>query len=139
MQIDGHDAAADKLSSEEFLRVTRLTPEQRFDYFLEHLKTIPVIWGLFGKNGWVMVESENELCLPIWPHHDFVVGWERDDFPECEPKSIELEEFLSVWAEGLAKNNTLLLLFPCGEEEEGIVISANEWVECVNEALSNAS
>ncbi|WP_100658277.1 DUF2750 domain-containing protein [Alteromonas flava] len=133
MQIEGHDHKHDPLACEEFLRITRLTPEQRFDYFLEHLQKVPSLWGLFGKNGWVMVESENELCLPIWPHHDFVVGWERDDFPECEPKSIPLDEFVNVWVDGLSNNNTLLLIFPCGEEEEGIVITANEWLECWQE------
>ena len=135
MQIDGKHQPADNLNSEEFIRVTRLSPEERFDYFLEHVKETSGLWGLYGSTGWVMVESGDELCLPIWPHQDFVTAWERDDFPECKPKAIDLSEFLGVWVQGLAKNSTLLLLFPCGDEEEGIVMSATEFVDCLKEIM----
>lgn len=135
MNIEGHDVASEELSSTTFLEVTKLSPEQRFDYLLNSIKTTGKIWGLLGKNGWVMVESGNELCLPIWSHPEFVVAWERDDFPECEPASIDIDDFIEKWAPGLDKNNTLLLIFPCGEEEEGIVMSGAEYVECLKEVL----
>lgn len=135
MKIDGKTQPFDNLSSDEFVRVTRLAPEERFDYFLSHIKETGELWALFGKNGWVMVESGDELCLPIWPHRDYVIAWERDDFPDCEPKSISHYDFLNVWSAGLAKNNTLLLLFPCGDEEEGIVMSAPEFSDCMQEDL----
>ena len=135
MQIDGKQQPFDDLTPDEFVRVTRLSPEQRFDYFLTHIAKTAELWGLFGSNGWVMVESGNELCLPIWPHQDFVVAWERDDFPACNPKAISYFDFVNVWSEGLAKNNTLLLLFPCGEEEEGIVMAAPEFIVCMQEVM----
>jgi len=135
MQIDGKQQPFDNLNTDEFVRVTRLSPEERFEYFLAHIAKTGELWGLFGTNGWVMVESGDELCLPIWPHRDYVVAWERDDFPECEPKAISHFDFINVWSDGLAKNNTLLLLFPCGDEEEGIVMSAPEFIACMQEGV----
>ena len=135
MNIDGPAKQTETLAPEEFIRVTRLSPEERFEYFLQCLKQSECFWGLFGSSGWIMVHSDNELCLPIWSHEEFVVAWERDDFPECAPKKIEVAEFIELWEPGLEKNNTLLLIFPCGDEEEGIVMHANEWVSCIREVL----
>ncbi len=139
MQIDGTEQPQDPLEAGEFIRVTKMSPEDRFEYFLQHLKDYPFFYGLFGKNGWIMVQSDDELCLPIWSHQDFVVAWERDDFPECLPKRIELQEFAEMWVPGLEKNNTLLLIFPCGDEEEGIVMSGNEILECIKEVVPTLS
>ncbi|MBT0587258.1 DUF2750 domain-containing protein [Alteromonas oceanisediminis] len=134
MKIDGILQTDTTLNSDEFVRVVKLSPEERFDYFLQSLSQTPHFWGLYGENGWVMVESDGDLCLPIWPNDAFVVSWEREDFPKCEPKQILLNDFLAFWAAGLVKNNTLVLLFPCGEEEEGIVMAADEFAACITES-----
>ena len=135
MQLERKQLSDNDLDAEEFLKITRMTPEARIEFFVPYVQSHKKIWGLFGEKGWIMVESGDELCLPVWPNQDFVTAWERDDFPNCEPKAIDLEDFNNQWAEGLTKNNTLLLLFPCGEEEEGIVMSGEELKECLEYGL----
>ena len=135
MHLEPKPLSEGTMDTEQFLKITRLRPEARVEFFVPYVQEHQKLWGLHGENGWIMVDSGGELCLPIWPNPDFVIAWERDDFPNCQPKAIELDEFNQHWAEGLTRNNTLLLLFPCGEEEEGIVMSGLEFKECLENGL----
>ena len=58
--------------------------------------------------------------MPVWPHQEFASAWEKDDFPDCKPKQIALEEWLMSWLPGMEKNGTLVLVFPLGEDEDGV-------------------
>jgi hypothetical protein len=37
----------------------------------------------------------------------------------------------------MQNNNTLVLVFPLGDDEEGIMLEANEMLECIEEDLAN--
>lgn len=121
------------LTNEVFLRVSKMSPEERFDYSLEQVIEHQQLWGLLGENGWLMLKAEDDACLPVWPHESFAVAWEKDDFPDCKPHVISLQEWCEVWLPGMQQNGTLILNFPVGDDEEGIIISAKEMLESLGE------
>lgn len=123
------------VSTEEFLALSKMLPEPRFDYALAQMIEKQHLWGLYGENGWVMLKADDDACIPVWPHKEFAVAWVKDDFPNCEPKQIDFVEWVDVWLPGMKKNNTLVLVFPLGEDEEGIMLDSDEMVRCIEEDL----
>ncbi|GAA0857258.1 DUF2750 domain-containing protein [Aliiglaciecola litoralis] len=125
-----------ELTSDEFVSLSKLQPEERFDYALEKIVENGELWGLFGENGWLLLQAEEDACLPIWPSESFAKAWEKDDFPDCKPKKISLDAWLNQWLPGMEQNKTLILVFPLNEDEEGIMLDAQEIRECFNEQIT---
>ncbi|WP_158969262.1 DUF2750 domain-containing protein [Paraglaciecola sp. L3A3] len=124
------------VSAKDFLDLSKMLPEQRFEYALTKMIETQYLWGLYGKNGWVMLKADEDSCMPIWPHKEFATSWVKEDFPDCEPKQIDFVEWLDIWLPGMQKNNTLILVFPLGEDEEGIILEASEMLECIEDDLN---
>jgi hypothetical protein len=124
-----------EVSSEEFLALSKVAPEQRFEYTLEQMISKQYLWGLYGQSGWVMLKADDDACIPIWPHKEFANAWVKADFPDCEPKQIDFTEWLDVWLPGMKTNKTLVLVFPLGEDEEGIMLEAQEMLDCITDDL----
>ena len=127
-----------EVSPEEFVALNKMLPEQRFDYALAQMIEKQYLWGLFGKDGWVMLKADEDTCLPIWPHHEFATAWLKNDFPDCQPQKIEFAEWHNTWLPGMKNNNTLVLVFPLGDDEEGIMLEAEEMLTCIEEDLAAA-
>jgi hypothetical protein len=123
------------VSAKDFLDLSKMLPEQRFEYALGKMIEDGYLWGLFGESGWVMVKAEDDACMPIWPHEEFAKSWVKEDFPNCQPKQIDFAEWRETWLPGLANNQTLILVFPLGDDEEGIILEAQELSECIEEDL----
>lgn len=125
------------ISSQEFLEINKLSPEQRFDYMLQCMQQEKQLWGLYGKNGWLLLQAEDDVCMPVWPKEDFARAWEKQDFPDCVPKAIELDAWQQQWLPGMKNNGTLILLFPLSDDEEGIMLEAQEFIECLDESAAS--
>ncbi|MEP4891841.1 MAG: DUF2750 domain-containing protein [Aliiglaciecola sp.] len=124
-----------ELSTEEFITISKLQPEARFEYAISRMIESKELWGLFGENGWLLLQAEEDACLPIWPSESFAKAWEKNDFPDCNPKQITLDDWLQQWLPGMEKNGTLILVFPLSEDEEGIMLDAKELTECFAEQM----
>lgn len=128
-----------ELTTDEFVAINKLQPELRFEYALSEMIENKEVWGLYGNNGWLLLQAEDEACLPIWPHKAFAEAWEKDDFPDCKPKAIDLDAWMDQWLPGMLKNGTLVLVFPLGEDEEGIMLDATEILECFTEEMGKTT
>lgn len=123
------------INTDEFLRVSKLSPEERFEYTLAHLIKHKEIWGLHGKDGWILLKADEDACLPVWPDASFAQAWEKNDFPDCEPRLIEYDAWMEQWLPGMKANGTLILVFPLSEDEEGIMLTAEEVQGCIEDDL----
>lgn len=128
-----------EVSAKDFLDLSKMLPEPRFEYALGKMIETQQLWGLFGKNGWLMVKADEDTCFPIWPHAEFANAWVKDDYPDCKPQLIELSEWREVWLPGMAKNKTLILVFPLGDDEEGIILESEELQQCIEEDLAEVN
>lgn len=105
---------------------SQLPARERAELLVERVCETGLVWGLMGKDGWVMVDNGAQTCLPLWPDEASVAFWQRKDLPDSTPQSIPLSEFTQTWLPGLKKNQVALVMFPSGTLREGIVTSADE-------------
>ena len=124
-----------EISQADFVDLSKMLPELRFEYALTQMVEKQILWGLYGENGWVMLKADDDNCIPVWPHKEFAEAWVKGDFPDCQPKQIDFVEWIDVWLPGMQNNNTLVLVFPLGEDEEGIMLEAEEMINCIEEDL----
>jgi hypothetical protein len=87
-----------EISTKDFLDLSKMLPELRFEYALTQMIEKQNLWGLYGESGWVMLKADDDACIPIWPHKE-------------------------------------LLVFPLGDDEEGIMLEAEEMISCIEEDL----
>ena len=109
-----------------------LTPEGRYDYMVEQIKTDSVIWTLQDQDGCVMLTTEDEDCIPMWPSKETAALWAVDEWKECEPLAIPLDEFQQRWVSGMEDDDLFIAVFPV-QEDLGVVVPPYE----VNERISS--
>ncbi len=125
-----------KLTDKQFDNIGRLSDDERFDYFLRKVTDFEEIWSLHSRDGWVALSSsDDDECLPIWPHPDFAKAWATGDWADCEPKAVKLDYWIERWIPGLERDNSVLAVFPVGEEE-GIVLTPAELQEALVGAMA---
>jgi hypothetical protein len=124
-----------EISTKDFLDLSKMLPELRFEYALSQMIEKQNLWGLYSDTGWVMLKADDDACIPIWPHKEFAEAWVKDEFPNCQPKPIDFVEWIETWLPGMKNNNTLVLVFPLGDDEEGIMLEAEEMISCIEEDL----
>lgn len=125
------------LSSQELQAVENLPAEQRYQYLITQILETGQVWSLHSPEGWAVVSSEGDECLPIWPHPDFAALWATDDWADCKPKAIDLITWTSRWLPGMEADGTMLAVFP-NRNEEGVVISPAEMAVDLENAGENA-
>lgn len=126
-------------SYQQFIDMSKASPEERSEYCLQQMLEQQALWGLFGEKGWLLLQAEEDACLPIWAHESCAKAWVRGDFPDCQPKQISLDDWQQQWLPGMAENGTLILVFPLAEDEEGIMLTAQELADSLQEIADEKS
>ncbi|MCF1429272.1 MAG: DUF2750 domain-containing protein [Shewanella sp.] len=102
-----------------------MTPEARYDFMVAEIKSSEAIWTLQDTDGCVMLTTEDEDCIPMWPSEEAARAWAVDDWQDCEPLSIPVRDFLERWVPGMEDDQLLVAAFPI-EGDLGVVIPPNE-------------
>ncbi|QIR15268.1 DUF2750 domain-containing protein [Shewanella aestuarii] len=102
-----------------------LTPEGRYDYMIEQVKANEVIWSLQDHDGCVMLTTEDEDCIPMWPSEETAAQWAVDDWKDCEPLAIPLAEFQQRWVSGMEDDDLFIAVFPV-QDDLGVVVAPFE-------------
>lgn len=108
--------------------VPALSANERHDYFVEKILEGGKVWTLGSDRGMVMMSSDGEECLPVWPHPDFAAAWASDDWSDCEPVPVELDAWLERWLPGMQSDEVVLAIFP-GSGEDTMVVDPGELEE----------
>lgn len=70
-----------------------MTPEARYDYLVEQVKEHKVLWTLQDQDGCVMLTTEEEDCIPMWPTEEAAESWAVDEWSDCQTLAIPLMNF----------------------------------------------
>lgn len=116
----------ESLSESIIKQASYLSADERLDLLMLYAKKAKSVWMLCGENGFVMLEQEDILSLPLWPHRDFANQWMESQEMTAEPKEVELDEFINTWLPGLQANSTYLTVFPLEVDNENLVLSGDE-------------
>ncbi|MEW6991897.1 DUF2750 domain-containing protein [Colwelliaceae bacterium 6441] len=99
--------------------------EQRASYFLKEVVNNNELWILKDEHGCVMLTTDDEDCVPVWPNEAFAQAWITQEWQECVAEAISLNKWFSRWSQGLADDELALVVFP-SENNQGLVFYPDE-------------
>lgn len=113
------------LTAAQLKELSQKNDEQRADYFIEHVSKHQQIWILMDEHGCVMLNTDDEDCVPVWPHEELALLWATNEWQHCKAESISLNKWFSRWTMGLTDDELAIVVFP-NETEQGIVFDPTE-------------
>ena len=113
------------LTAETINTIEQYGADQRFKYFINEVTVNQVIWILTDEHGCVMLNSDDEDCVPVWPNKEFAQSWANGEWQSCQAEAISLDKWLSHWSPGLEDDQLSVVIFP-NQAEEGMVIYPDE-------------
>lgn len=99
---------------------------KRLSYLLKEVTSQRQIWILTDEHGCVMLNTEDEDCVPVWPNAEFAQSWATCEWENCKTESISLAKWQSRWTPGLADDDLAIVVFP-NQDEEGLVLYPDEF------------
>jgi hypothetical protein len=101
-------------------------PNERFTLFFKAAVTDNQIWLLIDEHGSVMLNTEDEDCVPVWPSEEAALAMATDDWEGFKAEAISLAKWKSRWTIGLEEDELSLVVYP-DFEGEGIVLYPDEF------------
>lgn len=99
--------------------------EQRFELFLGLTVKHKQVWALSDDEGCLIVDSEGEQLLPVWPLEVFAAAAAVAEWEGLSPLAISLEDWQEKWLPGMENDVIDVAVFP-DLEGSSEVISAQE-------------
>lgn len=117
-----------KLDPQTIKNIAQYNEEQRYNYFLKTAAKNREIWILTDNDGCMMLNTQDEDCVPVWPHQELAQQWATGEWQDSQAKSIDLDKWFNDWTPGLLDDDLCLVVFPKQEngQEEGLVVFADE-------------
>ncbi|MCL2917462.1 DUF2750 domain-containing protein [Shewanella litorisediminis] len=109
------------MTKKTLAQITAMTPEARYDYLVAEVKEHKEIWTLQDQDGCVMLTTDEDDCIPMWPSEEAAALWAVDEWQDCEPLSIPLNEWLERWVAGMQDDDLQVAVFPV-QEDLGVVV-----------------
>jgi len=106
-------------------QIINLSDEERVNYFLKEVKKHQSIWILTDEHGCVMLNTEDEDCVPVWPSQETAELWINEEWTSCKAESIGLNKWYSRWTNGLIDDELAVVVFP-NTNEQGMVFYPDE-------------
>jgi hypothetical protein len=111
--------------SKHLSSLMNLTDEQRVNYLLEEVIKNRKIWILTDDDGCVMLNTEDDDCVPVWPSQETAELWVNEEWNHCKAESISLNKWFSRWTQGLLDDELAVVVFP-DINEQGVVLYSDE-------------
>lgn len=109
-------------------QVMQMSPDKRYTYLLEQAKVGQQLWILTDEHGSVMLNSEDEDCVPVWPDKALAEYWATEDWVDCKAKAISLSDWLDRWTPGLIDDDLYVVVCP-NPAEDGLVVDPDMFDE----------
>jgi hypothetical protein len=100
--------------------------EMRFTYLVKEVIENREIWLLTDEHGCVMLNSEDEDCVPVWPSQAHAQAWATQEWQTCKAEAVSLSKWHSHWTRGLEEDELAIVVFP-DQQQEGLVIYPDEF------------
>ena len=105
--------------------IIKLNDEQRVDYLLNEVVNNRKIWILTDDDGCVMLNTEDDDCVPVWPSQSTAELWINQEWNHCKAEAISLNKWFSRWTQGLMDDELAVVVFP-NMNEQGVVLYSDE-------------
>ncbi len=105
--------------------ILKFDAEQRLKYLLKQITSNKQVWLLTDEYGSVMLTTDEEDCIPVWPNKEFAQQWATGEWEGFEAKAIPLDDWYKKWTRGLETDELSVVVFPL-PEDEGVVLYPDE-------------
>ncbi|WP_305422443.1 DUF2750 domain-containing protein [Photobacterium leiognathi] len=99
--------------------------EKRYKHLVKEVVANREIWILIDEHGCVMLNTDDEDCVPVWSNKEFAEAWATGEWDNCKAESISLNKWHSRWTHGLEDDELAIVVFPI-QDQEGLVIYPDE-------------
>ncbi|PSB83615.1 DUF2750 domain-containing protein [Photobacterium damselae] len=113
------------LDDAKIAEIQAFDAEKRYKYLVKEVVANREIWILVDEHGCVMLNTEDEDCVPVWPNKEFAEAWATGDWAECKAESISLNKWHSRWTHGLEDDELAVVIFP-NQDEDGLIVFPDE-------------
>ncbi|MBY6197854.1 DUF2750 domain-containing protein [Vibrio hangzhouensis] len=114
------------LEQHQIDEISRYDEEKRLKYSVKTMVQERQIWILTDEHGCVMLNTEDEDCVPVWPHQELAEQWATGEWDNCKAEAISLNKWHSRWTYGLEDDELAVVVFP-NQNEEGVVLFPDEF------------
>jgi len=117
------------LTDEMLNTIENYDDEKRFSYLLKQIVTNQEVWLLTDEHGCMMLNTEDEDCVPVWPNQEFAQRWATGEWQDCNATAVSLSTWYSRWSLGLADDELSVVAFPIqsNQANQGIVLYPDEF------------
>lgn len=112
--------------------------ESRLQHLVEQVVEQQEIWILTDEHGCVMLNTEDEDCIPVWPEEAFAQAWATQEWSHCIAQAISLQKWNSHWTPGLIEDELGIVIFP-DENQEGLILFPDELEKMLQKKLSKSA
>lgn len=110
----------DNTPSQEVTAVEKMNAEQLYAFFIHEAVAQQKIWILTDHYGSVMLNTDDEDCVPVWPNVELAEAWATGEWAGCNAQEISLETWYSRWTPGLEEDGFAVVICPV-ESQDGLV------------------
>lgn len=103
-----------------------MSSEQRLNLFKKSFSESNKIWLLVDEYGSVMMTTDDEDCIPVWPNEEAALQWATDDWLGFTSKAISKSDWVNKWTSGLEQDDLSIVVFPV-EKDDGLVMYPDEF------------
>ena len=100
------------LDAAKIAMINQYDAEKRFQYLLTEVVAQEEIWILTDDDGCVMLNTEDEDCVPVWPNKEFAEEWATEEWAHCKAEAISLDKWSERWTRGLEEVELSIVVFP---------------------------
>lgn len=101
---------------------------ERLEASVELIKTSGKLFILKDEHGCVMLTTDDEDGIPVWPESSLALLWATEDWSDCEAMEISTKDFLNKWVGGMTQDNLTVMVCPV-PGEEGEVMEPEEFAQ----------
>lgn len=112
-----------------------LNADYRYDHFITKLVEHGELYVLTDEHGVMMLTTEDEDCIPVWPHPEYAEAWASGEWADCKPQAITLKVWMDRWIAGMEEDELCVAVFPT-VDQEGIVVEPGEVADAIEKKLA---
>lgn len=90
--------------TKEVENVLRLDNRKKYEYFIKKIVAFEEVWSLRNEEGWITSGMGDEVFFPVWAKKEFAELYISGDWQDCKCESIDIDDFLEDWLEGLQED-----------------------------------
>ena len=127
-----------QLDAQQIKTIQQYSAQKRYNYLIKEVLKNKQIWLLVDEHGCVMLNSEEEDCVPVWPNKEFAQAWATDEWSHCTAEAISLEKWHNRWTHGLEEDELAIVVFP-DQNGEGLIFFPDEFDFELQQAKKHAN